>query len=110
MTRKADILKMRLQGMTYKQIGEVLDISRQRVQQLISPPLYIRKLIFHKAWGKCELCGAPVGWSGHIHHKGNTEEDYNDIVNLQFLCQSCHVKAHFEITQREFDTQFEQQK
>jgi len=83
----------RLMGLSYEQIGESLGISRQRVQQLVSPPAAVRELIVKRAKGKCQKCGIFVGKSGHIHHIG-AEEDYNDIDNLQLLCLSCHWLEH----------------
>jgi len=92
--RKNEILRMRLDGMTYQQIGKTLGISRQRVQYLISPPPYIRKLVVDRANGRCEICGILVGRSGHIHHEGTTFEDYQDDDNLKLLCVSCHKRVH----------------
>lgn len=96
MGRQRDMLHMRLQGLTYAQVGFAFGISRQRVQQLIAPPSNVRKEIIQKASGKCENCGALIGKSGHVHHVENKEngEDYNDTENLLLLCLSCHIKAH----------------
>lgn len=85
---------MRLDGMTYEAIAKAKGITRQRVQQLISPPPQIRKYIVEKADGLCEDCGILVGNSGHIHHEGNNGENYNDIENLKLLCISCHRAYH----------------
>ena len=94
--RALQILQMRLDGMSYFAIGKELGISRQRVQQLISPPTYIKNLIVGKAQGKCQLCGIFVSLSGDVHHIGNNGENYNDVDNLQLLCKSCHRIAHSE--------------
>ena len=92
---KHEMLTMRLEGMTYKQIAEASGISRQRVQQLLSPPKAIRDIVVKRADGKCQSCGLLIGKSGHIHHEGEGEtEDYDDIENLRLLCISCHRKKH----------------
>ena len=93
---KKELLKMRLDGMSYRQIGDKMGLSRQRIQQLLSPPSSIRRYITKKANGRCELCGVLVGKAGHIHHRGDKSngEDYDDIANLQLLCLSCHSREH----------------
>lgn len=87
-------LELKLRGLSYAEVGIELNRSRQRIQQLLSPPNYIRSLIFEKAGGKCEVCGIFVGKNGHIHHKGTPMEDYNDVKNLSLLCPACHRHAH----------------
>jgi len=89
-----EILDLRLQGMTYSQIGERAGVSRQRVQHLLSPPSSIRKFVVDKYEGKCKRCGLIVGTSGHVHHAGDEVDTYNDIVNLELLCMACHRSAH----------------
>ena len=88
------MLQMRLQGMTYTMIGKEAGISRQRVQQILSPPSEIRKIIVSKAKGRCQRCGIIVGNAGHVHHNGDEVDTYNDIPNLELLCISCHRKSH----------------
>ncbi len=92
--RAKEMQEMKLSGATYQEIGDKFSISRQRVQQLISPPPYIRRIVETKAKGKCQGCGVFVGKSGHVHHLGGNGEDYNDIDNLKYLCSSCHMKKH----------------
>ena len=93
MDRK-EVLRLRLDGETYQSIADKTEVSRQRIQQILSPPAAIRKLIVARAEGRCQGCGIKVGKSGHVHHIGNTGEDYHDIDNLKLLCISCHRKAH----------------
>ena len=85
---------MKLDGETYQAIGKQFNLSRQRVQQLLEPPAFIRKLVYERAEGRCESCGILVGVRGHIHHKGNGDYDYQNIENLQLLCPSCHRLIH----------------
>lgn len=94
MNRKAKILRMRLDGMTYQQIGHSLGVSRQRIQQIISPPRQIRDFVIKKYNGRCASCGLYVGGKGHLHHTDNKQNHYNDIENLELLCITCHRGRH----------------
>lgn len=85
---------MRLEGLTYQQIANTVGVSRQRIQQLLSPPKEIRDYVIRKFNGKCVDCGIQVGKSGHVHHNNGDEENYNDIENLELLCISCHKRRH----------------
>ena len=91
---KEEMLKMRLSGATYQAVANKASISRQRVQQLLSPPSYIRNLVIKRAGGRCQKCGISCVRLGHVHHVGNSIEDYDDTDNLLFLCCSCHRQAH----------------
>lgn len=96
LSRKLEVLRLRLSGLPYRAIAERLGVSRQRIQQLISPPPAITNFVRNRANGLCQQCGIQVA-SGHIHHKGSSglEPDrYNDLANLQYLCVSCHRIAH----------------
>jgi len=95
MSRNKEMLELLLDGKTYQQIGDQFNVSRQRVQQILSPPKYIRDIVIRRDGERCSLCGIIVGQSGHIHHKDTTNgENYEDIENLQLLCISCHRKKH----------------
>ncbi len=94
MERQSEILEARFAGLTYAQIARKLGISRQRVQQLISPPPWVRSIVVNRAGGNCQDCGLLVNGSGHVHHKACDGEDYNDVANLVLLCVSCHRIAH----------------
>ena len=90
------MIEMKLEGATYAEIAKIAGISRQRIQQLISPPKAIREYVVNKCGGKCVACGILTGRSGHIHHEGgNGDGDYNDIDNLLLLCPSCHRMRHY---------------
>ncbi len=92
---KKEMLMLRLEGRTYKYIADKAGVTRQRIQQVISPPPAIRDYIVRKYNGYCMVCGIHVGLSGHVHHLGsNNGEDYNDIDNLELLCLSCHRTKH----------------
>ena len=86
---------MRLDGRSYAEIGAELGISRQRVQQILSPPTAIRDMVRRAAKDRCQGCGVIVGKSGHVHHRDSTNGDtYSQLDNLQLLCRSCHWYAH----------------
>ncbi len=90
-------LALRLRGLSYTDIGRTLGISRQRAQQITSPPTPIRRAVVARAKGRCESCDVPVGSSGPVHHRGAddlTPDEYSDLENLQLLCLVCHAKAH----------------
>ena len=92
---KQEMLYLKLQGQTYRAIGKLAGISRQRVQQLLAPPRAIREIVVKRVNGLCQRCQLYVGKSGHVHHKGSTtEEDFNDLDNLELLCPSCHRNEH----------------
>ena len=98
MSNRQDALALRLSGLSYQQIGTQLGISRQRVQQLVSPPPSVRRYVVHRAEGRCQQCSVMVGTSGHVHHRdsrGTTENNFNDLSNLQLLCITCHRTAHY---------------
>ena len=92
---KKQMLTLRLEGRTYEYIANKAGVTRQRVQQLLSPPKAIRDFVVAKYNGYCGTCGLYVGDSGHVHHNpSNGEENYNDIENLELLCISCHRSKH----------------
>lgn len=86
--------ELKLDGYTYEYIGEKAGVSRQRIQQILSPPKEIRDYITKKYDGRCSECGLIVNKSGHVHHNKGNGENYNDIENLELLCIGCHRKRH----------------
>ena len=92
--KKEKMIEMKLNGDTYSQIAKKLNISRQRVQQITSPPKEVRDYIIQKYNGRCARCGIQVQQASHMHHMGSIDENYNDIDNLILLCQSCHRIEH----------------
>jgi hypothetical protein len=97
MVNKSLMFQLKLQGASYNQIAEAVGLSRQRIQQLLSPSPKIKRFILQKYEGKCAKCGFNVGKSGHIHHIFSTvsnKEIYNSADNLILLCNSCHRSSH----------------
>lgn len=95
------MLNLRLDGLTYSQIAQQAGLSRQRIQQILSPPSDIRKMVVEKYKGRCADCGLLVPRQGHVHHENSDSvEDYQDIPNLCLLCVSCHRRRHLTLTNR----------
>lgn len=91
------MLHLKLSGFTYAAIGRRAGITRQRVQQILSPPKGIRDHVIQKYAGHCKTCGLHVGNAGHVHHRGSNDGDsWNDVENLELLCLSCHRRLHSE--------------
>ena len=92
--RLKEMQVMKLAGGSYQDIADKFGISRQRVQQIMSPDPITAKAAKTRAEGKCQCCGEYVGVSGHIHHNRSNPGDYNSIDNLEYLCLPCHRKEH----------------
>jgi len=91
------VSRMYLDGATYAAIAQSEGISRQRIQEILRPPVGVRMAISGRYDGRCADCGIAVtGRQAHIHHRTLTEsaEAWNDIDNLMLLCQSCHRRRH----------------
>jgi uncharacterized protein YlaI len=98
-TEKLEMMRtMLLDGNTYQKIGDEFGISRQRVEQLLSPPKTILLAVKERAKGRCEDCGIILATGGHLHHINNDTikaDQFNDTANIEYLCQSCHHRIHF---------------
>jgi 5-methylcytosine-specific restriction endonuclease McrA len=95
-------IELRLNGLSYAEIGKEMGCSRQYAQQLTRPPKEVYDFVKNRAKGKCENCREKIA-SGHVHHRSNrtgTVENYNDIENLEYLCRSCHRTKHAGDPQR----------
>jgi len=94
----AEMLHLRMAGLTYGAIAARAGLSRQRIQQLLAPPPAIRQLIVDRSKGRCTGCNLDVGESGSVHHQGTQDGDrYNDVANLTLLCNRCHLAAHADL-------------
>ena len=92
--RQDQAIALKVSGLTYAAIGQVLGVSRQRAQQLIRPPYEIYRVVRRRAGAKCEDCGTET-MNGHMHHMELIEvAAFNDIANLSYLCIGCHRKHH----------------
>lgn len=90
---KKQLLAEKMTGKTYAEIAKEHGVSRQRIQQLLSPSRSIKEYVIRIYHNHCVRCGVEVGDSGHIHHK-QLITNYQDIENLELLCISCHISLH----------------
>lgn len=91
------MLIKRLDGLSYREIAEEAGVSRQRVQQMLSPPKEVSLYVHAKFSGRCADCGVQAkGANGHVHHRSTETEvdEYNDLDNLELLCPGCHRTKH----------------
>lgn len=89
---KEEAIELKLKGLSYAEIARRFGVSRQRVQQMIRPPKEVYNAVKERAKGRCQFCGVELD-SGHVHHLNNVE-DYNDWMNLRYLCTACHTNVH----------------
>ena len=88
---------MLLDGNTYQEIGTQFGLSRQRIQQLVSPDKTLLAMVKSRAKNRCEKCGIKIIRDGSLHHKNHKDTSpdiYNAMDNLLYLCRSCHRKEH----------------
>lgn len=90
--------RMLLDGLTYMEIARRFGVSRQRVQQIVSPPKYIVQVVSRRAKGRCENCGIIIRTGGQLHHVNNDDanlDNVDDVGNIEYLCLSCHRMRHY---------------
>ena len=87
------VLGLWLTGLTYAEIGRMMGVTRQYVQQQIAPGIETQRAVRARAKHLCESCGTRERrFRHHIHHRSRTLQ-YNRLSNLALLCQSCHKVA-----------------
>jgi len=89
------LARLKRQGLTYAEIGELYHMSRQRVQQIVSPPPEIANEVRRRSNSKCENCKIELQ-DGDIHHKSWDVAQPNALENLQYLCVACHMLLHYD--------------
>lgn len=92
MDRLTIIKKLVEKKKTYREIGEILDISKQRVHQIYKDyqsTLKVKQVreIKKEQGNKCALCGR--SYSLELHHINGIKRD-NRKDNLICLCRECH--------------------
>lgn len=94
--KSKEATRLKLLGLTYREIGELLGVTRQRAQQLVRPPVGVWREVRDAQGSKCADCGADAPYNGHIHHHElkSTVYEYNLPGNLVYLCNSCHCRRH----------------
>lgn len=93
---RMELLAMRLDGATYRQIGAHMGASHQRAQEILRPEPDVVLSVKERANYTCERCGCALLTGGHIHHASYTVSVtvYNTAENLQWLCMACHGASH----------------
>ena len=90
--KKDLIQKLRGQRYTYQAIGNLLNLTRQRVHQIYTnyacTKKYIRESAKSRDGGICVICGSNENIE--IHHINGIKND-NRLSNLATLCRKCHV-------------------
>lgn len=93
--RKQFIKKKRKKGITFENIGNILGISRQRVNQIYRNKLSGREIINNRIREKdnyqCQFCFTNNNL--HVHHLDKNRKN-NKETNLMTLCYECHRKLH----------------
>ena len=87
--RKALILKLRAQKLSYEQIGEILEISKQRVHQIFKT--YNTSSDIPKTIHKCVVCGNEEFLE--CHHKDFDSYNHKSS-NLEWRCVKHHKLIH----------------
>ncbi len=116
--RQQEALKLRESGLTFREVGERLGVSKERASQLVKRNPYGTKSMRHwlkatrekaiaKLGGKCSVCGEVdyiVLQIDHIIPVAKTKEKrragpelYSKILknqqdNVQVLCANCHAR------------------
>lgn len=92
--RKKLIIEMRKQRKSYREIGEELGLSKQRVHQIVNGDKYTPKKLIkeikERDEGKCQICDSKK--KIEVHHINGKRQD-NDPHNLVTLCRKCHIKV-----------------
>jgi len=90
------IRKLRGQKKTYKEIGIILGVSKQRVHQIhksYKPTEdYIKIKVKVRDGNKCTECGALK--TLEVHHIDGVKTN-NKLDNLKTLCRKCHNKTKY---------------
>lgn len=91
-TRRQQAIELKVAGYTYAEIGAIMGVSRQRVEQIISPTKEVLLKVRRRTNGLCALCGNELTT---IHHKSSvqTAADFDSPENMVLLCKSCHKIA-----------------
>ena len=87
--RRDQMLRLRAKELSYKDIGDILGISKQRVHQFLKD--YVSNGDVPDSEYKCVKCGKTENLQ--CHHKNFDSYDGRKS-NLEWLCVKCHRKKH----------------
>ena len=109
MLDKKIVEELRKQGWTYQKIALKLNVSKQRIHQIIknyyNTGRQDRKKLY-RDFGDCKECGE---FKAEILHHKDFNNENDEIDNLIALCQKCHYKKHTNSNRniRNFHIQFD---
>ncbi len=96
--KREQILKLRAEGLGYRQIGKIVGISFQRVHQIYkdykSTDKDLRYQVMDRDNFKCTKCQGD-DLKLNVHHIDHNKNN-NEWNNLITLCAKCHRKQHIE--------------
>jgi len=90
-----EMIELRNSGLTYRAIGEIFGVSKQRVYQLVNDYIICgtrnKSYMNVKNGGACFSCNSTENLNVH-HLNGNKRQ--NNKHNLILLCAQCHKNIH----------------
>ena len=103
--RKEQIFELRIKGLSYQAISQILGISRQRVHQIHSGYQKLCRSLARDQWYKkiydsvltrdnnmCQKCHNTM--SKMVVHHIDGDDTNNNPLNLITLCRKCHQNLH----------------
>lgn len=99
MERRNAILRLYASGLTYQKIADQMGLTRQRIQQIVRPPIQVIVLLRKRANDCCERCGVQLTkYSGHVHHvRKDVTGTITDLNLLRYLCRGCHTVENYDL-------------
>jgi len=94
--KRDKIIELRKQFKSYREIGEILGLTKQRVHQLLKEirgDNPYRQEILERDDFKCTICDSEKNLEVH-HINGRNIENSNNLGNLATVCKKCHQKIH----------------
>lgn len=96
---KTNMQQLRTQGYTFKQIGGLYNLSKQRIHQILSgyknnlrkSHTGMRNAVFARDSHKCQKCDSANNLIAHHIDKNSSNNIYNNLITL---CSSCHRDIH----------------
>ena len=94
--RLARMMQLRLTGYTLKEIGQVFEVTRERIEQLILPEPAVKAEVSLRAKDTCEACGVRLNASTRQYHSEHECPPGGawDSKLTKMLCLTCHRARH----------------
>lgn len=90
--RLAFLHALQVQGLSLREMGAVVGLSRTRVMGLLQPPLYYRRRLASLRKRRCQRCQAPIIRGAHYHREAGP--GFSPLKEVEYLCPACHQGAH----------------